>query len=154
MSNTINCQHCGVEIGLAKPGAAAAIVICNGCDRVAHHVIVECQKDFESLRQNPAVEMFSNGRLAAAAATYALYNVEEKPFKAFWRTYWPFEPEQFEPEPSRERNLIKALSYIVAELNNLEAQEESKPCDCKLGTTCPLCEREQKPPEIITTTAQ
>lgn len=139
MTTELKCQHCQKLIGFAGEAGTTAWIICADCFRPAHRALLESQNCYE--KDALAAPEFEQGELAAAGATYALFNVETKPFKPFWKTFWPFEPERFVPTRSRSRNVVVALSYLVAELNRIEAAGIAKPCVCTPESVCPYCQQ-------------
>lgn len=151
MTTEIKCSLCAKHIGFADDGEVISLVVCGACRRSSHAVLVESQRCYEV--DNLDAADLDKGELAAASATYALYNAETKPFRPFWSMFWPFDADLFLPSKSRSRNLVQALAYLVAELNRLELTGQATPCVCTPEMVCPHCKQATQEAEVKSTAA-
>lgn len=67
----------------------------------------------------------ANGELARAAACYALATLPYNWAMTFVREIWPFHTDWWKPITSDRRNLVKAGSMIVAEIERLDRKAVS-----------------------------
>jgi hypothetical protein len=68
----------------------------------------------------------SSGALCDAAACYALYHVEQAPFRArVIKDFWPWARAWWKPSRDPVRNLVKAGALIAAEIERLQRKEKA-----------------------------
>lgn len=68
-------------------------------------------------------DLHEEDELANAAACYAMnYRIADREIwdKPLVDYVWPFAPDWYKPEPSRIRNMVKAASMLVAEIERLQ----------------------------------
>lgn len=65
-----------------------------------------------------------NGEMAAAAAAYALHDIQGGWFRKWHGTIWPWSAEWWKPK-DRRRDLVRAAALIVAEIERLDRRAAS-----------------------------
>lgn len=64
-------------------------------------------------------DLHTGGQMAAAAATYALHDIQGGWFGRWREAMWPWSLEWWKPR-TRRRDLIRAAALIVAEIERLD----------------------------------